>query len=172
MRIALALVVAAAVAAPASAIELPKRKSGLWEVSTTRLAGAPGGPAAGAPIQMCIDEQTDDMSRQMGESASREMCSKRELRREGDRFVADSVCRVGETTATTHSVISGQFGSSYQVDVNTKFDPPMRGMAESHTVIKARWLGPCAAGMRPGDVVMPNGMKMNILDAEKAQKKQ
>jgi hypothetical protein len=33
--------------------------------------------------------------------------------------------------------------------------------------IQATWLGPCAAGQRPGDVIMGNGMTMNVLDLPK-----
>ena len=33
--------------------------------------------------------------------------------------------------------------------------------------IAAKWLGPCAAGQKPGDVMMGNGMKMNVLDIQK-----
>jgi hypothetical protein len=173
MRIAFALplVLAAVWAGPAGAFDMPKRKSGLWEINTTRDAGAAAGPRGGGPIQTCIDEKTDDMSRQMGENASKEMCSRREMRREGDRIIADSVCKFGETTATSRSVVSGKFDSGYEVDVRTKFDPPMGGMSESHSIIKARWLGPCKADQRPGDVIMPNGMKMNMFDAEKAAPK-
>jgi hypothetical protein len=31
----------------------------------------------------------------------------------------------------------------------------------------AKWLGPCAAGQRPGDMIMPGGRTMNILDLQK-----
>ncbi len=171
MRIAVVVILAACVAAPAAAIDLPKRKSGLWEIVSSPEGATKGGPGSGTPIRMCVDEKTDDLSRQMGESASKEMCAKRDMRREGDRIVADAVCKFGETTATTHSVMTGKFDSSYEVDVRTKFQPAMMGMTESHTMIRARWVGPCAAGQRPGDVIMPNGMKMNMFDAEKAAKK-
>lgn len=33
--------------------------------------------------------------------------------------------------------------------------------------ILAKWLGPCVAGQKPGDVMMGNGMKMNVLDIQK-----
>jgi hypothetical protein len=29
----------------------------------------------------------------------------------------------------------------------------------------AEWLGPCGADQRPGDVIMPNGTKVNVLQA-------
>jgi hypothetical protein len=31
----------------------------------------------------------------------------------------------------------------------------------------AKWLGPCAADQKPGDMIMGNGMKMNILEMQK-----
>jgi hypothetical protein len=33
--------------------------------------------------------------------------------------------------------------------------------------IEAKWLGACAAGPKPGDVTMSNGMTMNVLDVQK-----
>jgi hypothetical protein len=31
----------------------------------------------------------------------------------------------------------------------------------------ATWMGPCSAGMQPGDMIMPGGMKINALKAMK-----
>jgi hypothetical protein len=31
----------------------------------------------------------------------------------------------------------------------------------------AKWLGQCTAGQKPGDMIMANGMKINVLDAQK-----
>ncbi len=41
--------------------------------------------------------------------------------------------------------------------------------AASHMTIAAKWLGPCAAGEKPGDVIMSNGMKMNVIELQKAR---
>jgi hypothetical protein len=161
-----ALLALAAAVAPAAALDLPNRKSGLWEITTSR-EGAPKA-AMGGPMQMCIDEKTDDLSRQLGENTSREMCAKRDIRMEGGRIVADSVCKFGETTATSHSVMSGRFDNAYDVDIKTTYEPPLMGMKTSRTTIKARWTGLCKAGQRPGDMVLPNGMTINVFDAEKA----
>ena len=38
---------------------------------------------------------------------------------------------------------------------------------QSVVTLKAKWLGPRAADQKPGDVIMPNGMKMNILNMPK-----
>jgi hypothetical protein len=31
----------------------------------------------------------------------------------------------------------------------------------------AKWIGPCAADQKPGDMIMANGTKINVLDAQK-----
>jgi hypothetical protein len=47
-------------------------------------------------------------------------------------------------------------------------DPPMAGHADSTFTQDGKWQGACPADMKPGDMVMPTGMKMNILDMQKA----
>ena len=142
----------------AGAADLPKRKSGQWEISTAQTGGPPG-PVA----QMCIDEKSDDLTRQLAAGAV--TCSKQEIRREGDRYVAESVCKIGESTATTRTVISGNFESTYQADIEAKYSPPLMGMSEGRSTVAARWLGPCRAGQRAGDITMPDGTVINVYDA-------
>jgi hypothetical protein len=31
----------------------------------------------------------------------------------------------------------------------------------------AKWLGPCKSDQRPGDMIMANGTKINVLDMQK-----
>ena len=38
----------------------------------------------------------------------------------------------------------------------------MMGMSEMKSKLSARWVGPCEADQKPGDIIMPNGMKMNM----------
>ena len=33
--------------------------------------------------------------------------------------------------------------------------------------LDAKWLGPCEAGQKPGDMMMANGMTINVLDMQK-----
>ncbi len=85
----------------------------------------------------------------------------------------DSVCTFGGATTTSHAVVSGSFDSAYTIDVastRTRAASPMPGAApggETHMTIEAKWLGACAAGQKPGDVIMSNGMSMNVLDMQK-----
>jgi len=152
------LTAVAALAADALALDLPKRKSGLWDVKISR-AGAKRPPQT---FQMCIDQNTDDIALQMGESFSRQACSKQQIRREGNRIVGDSVCKIGETTATSHTVVSGDFDHTYRGEIHTKYSPPLMGTSENLMLIEGKWAGPCQPDQQPGDMIMPNGMKINI----------
>ncbi len=158
--------------------DTPKRKSGLWQMKMTSTHGQ-GGTFT---MQQCIDQATDELMGGQADSASTMMpkrnrssskqnCSTQDLRREGNKFVMDSVCQHGKTTATTHAVATGTFNSSYHMESKTTFDPPLRGVRESTTIVEAEWLGPCKEGQRPGDIIMPGmpeGMpNINIQDMMK-----
>jgi hypothetical protein len=111
---------------------------------------------------MCIDQKTDNMAQQMGESVAREACSKQQIRREGNKIVGESVCKIGETTATSRTLFSGEFDRAYHGEIRTKYSPPLMGKDENVTLIDAKWTGPCKDDQKPGDMIMPNGMKINI----------
>jgi uncharacterized protein DUF3617 len=140
----------------AAAQDMPRRKSGLWEISVSM-------QQMGAPMvsRQCVDQSTNDMSRQSSRGG-KEKCSKTSVRREGGNVVVDSVCQVEGSTATSHGVFSGDFNSAYKGDMTTKFAPPLHGMAESKMNFQARHVGPCAPGQKPGDAAvqgMPGGAK-------------
>ena len=134
------------IAAAASA-DAPQRKSGLWEM---KMSG--GHMPGGMTMQQCVDQKTDDMSK-MQEAKSN--CTKNVVRREGDKVIAESVCKMQGTTAPTRGVFTGQFDSAYKGEIKTTYDPALHGMRESSSRIEAKWLGPCLAGQKAGDMVMP-----------------
>lgn len=151
-----------ALLAPAFAqSDMPKRKPGLWEIKMTT-SMSPGTPSV---AQHCIDAKTDDMMQQRAQGMDKKACSKNTVRREGGKVIAESVCKFGETTATTKVVFSGDYSSQYRGDIYSTYSPPMRGMKESHSTLDAKWLGACKAGQKPGDVIMPGmpgGGKFNM----------
>jgi hypothetical protein len=164
--VAASLVLAASLACAADA---PARKSGLWEI-TNNMAGP---QAMTTTMQQCVDEKTDRLTEQGGKRDAKQNCSKNEISHSGGKVISDSVCKFDGTTATTHAEFSGDFASNYRGDIRTTYSPPMQGRKESQMTITAKWLGPCKAGMKPGDVVMPGipgmpgGMKFNPADMQK-----
>ena len=57
------------------------------------------------------------------------------------------------------------------MESRSTYSPPMMGRSEGTAIIEAKWVGPCKAGQKPGDVVLPNGMKMNLLEMPAARGK-
>jgi hypothetical protein len=150
MRLA-TLVVAtlAAVAASAAPPDVPRRKSGLWDISIT----APGMPQMN--FRECVDQKNDDMAKPPQPGDEDVSCSKVEWRREGAGYVMDSVCKVDGVTATTRSVFTGSFDSAFKAEHKSTYRPPLEGMREATMTMNARWTGPCPPGQKPGDVDIP-----------------
>jgi hypothetical protein len=148
--------------AAAASSDAPKRKSGLWEM---KMSG--GHMPGGMTMQQCVDQKSDDISKMQEPKAN---CTKNVVRHEGDKIVAESVCKVEGTTATTRTVFSGKFDSAYKADIKSTYDPPMHGMRESSSTIDAKWLGPCPAGQKAGDIVMP-GMPAGMPNMEELMKR-
>jgi uncharacterized protein DUF3617 len=152
---------------PACALDLPARKAGLWEVKMT-FEGRNLPPQV---MQQCIDAATDKMMNALGGSLQQSMCSKQDVQKVGNTLVVDSVCQMGGITATSHGVITGDFNSGYSAKVTSTRSggPAMPGMPADGTTnmtIEAKHLGACKADQRPGDMIMADGRKINIVDMQ------
>jgi hypothetical protein len=100
-----------------------------------------------------------------------EACSKQDVQKVGSTIVVDSVCTFGAMTTTSHAVISDNFDQNYTVKVSStrEGDPPAPKGAPggaSNMTMEAKWVGPCKADQKPGDMILPNGMKVNARDAQ------
>lgn len=137
--------------------DLPKRKPGLWEISTN----VEGAPNMG-PMQQCIDQNTDNLMQQQAKQGKVE-CSTMDVQPSGGKVTIHTVCKLEGTTVTTDGVFEGSFETAYKGRMKSRFAPPMHGMSESNMTQEARWISPCKPGQKPGDVIMPNmgGMDIN-----------
>ncbi len=146
---------------PVLAAELPARKAGLWEIRTT----FENRNGAAATIQQCIDAATDQMMQSNAGPFAQASCAKRDVQKSGDTVTIDSTCTLAGKTATSHAVITGSFDSAYTMTVASQSEALPGG--KMTITMAAKWLGPCAADQKPGDVIMANGIKMNILEMQK-----
>jgi len=123
-------------------------------------------------MKQCTDAASDKlMNGNFGGGAQQGNCSQKNVEHVGNTMIVDSVCKFGSATTSSHAVITGSFDSGYTVDVTSSRQgaptPGMPASGSTHMKIEAKWLGPCGAGERPGDMMMGNGMKMNIFDLQK-----
>jgi hypothetical protein len=148
----------------ARAVDLPVRKAGLWEMKILRA----GSPMPEMSMQHCTDETTDKEMSTAASPMAKEMCSKQDIQKTATGYVSDSVCGPAGVTVTSHAEITGDFNSAYTVKSTSHSDRgPGGAPRETTTTIEAKWLGPCKADQKPGDIVMPGGVKMNIKDMQK-----
>jgi Protein of unknown function (DUF3617) len=162
MQIRLALAAALTVAAitPASALDFPPRRAGLWE-NTLHMDGM---TRMIPTSQICIDAATDVKMMHYGMHMKASDCEAVSVTGSGNVRVVDSVCHLNGGTQKSHVMVNYMGDASYHMDMQTHFDPPMNGKAESHMTQDAKWMGPCPAGMKPGEMMI-NGMKINVLDS-------
>ena len=155
---------------PALALDLPTRKAGQWQLTMT-FEGRNLPPQV---MKQCTDASTDKLMNANFGGSNEMACSKQEVTKTGAGYTIDAVCTFGDMTTTSHSVVSGTFDSAYKIEMTStrKGGPQLPGVtpgAATRMTIDAKWLGACAAGQKPGDVTMANGMTMNVLDLQKAR---
>jgi Protein of unknown function (DUF3617) len=160
LRIGAAVLLLAVAATSTVAAELPSRKAGLWEIATDVGSRT-------VKMQQCVDAATDQAMQARSGAAAEGNCSKRDVQKSGNTTTVDSVCTFGGKTRTSHIVVTGSFDSEYTMTMTSQAEGQPAGRAIS---MSAKWLGPCAADQRPGDMIMPNGTKMNITDMQNMRK--
>jgi hypothetical protein len=113
-------------------------------------------------LKFCTDAATDAEMYKFGMNTMQGMCSRYDIHRNGAVATIDTECKMGDMKMTSRSVMTFTGDAAYKTDIQSHFDPPMMGHADSSMTQEAKWTGPCPADMQPGDMVGPNGMKMNM----------
>jgi len=144
-------------AAPAS---MPARTPGLWEqkVSSRGMTQV---------SRICLDKAVEQRFTVWGQHAGQGACSRTRLApRAGGGWEFASSCDMGENGRTeTRGQVSGDFAKAYKVSAESTIAgaraPQMNGTRAM--TLEASWQGPCPAGMAPGDMLLPGGLKINMM---------
>jgi Protein of unknown function (DUF3617) len=138
--------------------DTPKRKPGLWEIvsSTDRNGSQP------RTLKMCTDAKTADLFSQLGDRAGAKACSKRDVQHQGTQITTDTVCTIAQSQVTSHAVMTFENPTSFTIAVHSSYNPALFGRSESNSNQTGRWVGACPSDMKAGEVLLPNGMKINL----------
>jgi hypothetical protein len=162
MKLALIATLGALVALPAAAQQqqLPQRKPGLWE---TKSAGNEGEMTA----KQCVGPGTDQS---MVGGLAAGACSKMLVTKTATGYAVETECAIGQIKASGSSVITGDFQTSVRTEGTTKLSgmPGQSGPVERKLVVEATRLGECAAGQKPGDIILPDGKVISMPGAKPA----
>lgn len=164
------IAVCASLATPALALDMPVRKPGLWELTMTFEQPK----LASHALRQCTDAETDKLLNANIGGGAQQTCAKQEIHQSNGSIVINSVCSFAGMTTESHAVITGSFERAYKMEVTTKHmsgprPPGLPQDGERRMAVAAKWLGPCGKGQRPGDIIMPGGMTVNVLDLRKMQ---
>ena len=157
----LSLALLLAYAVPALSSELPSRKPGLWEVRT-RIENVNTPPRV---IRQCIDAATDQMLQSIAGPFDPASCPERNVQSSANSTTIDFKCTVGGKPATARSLITGSLDSAYTMTVTAQSDRSAGGGMTM--TMEGKWLGACAADQKPGDIVLSNGVKINVPEMQK-----
>jgi hypothetical protein len=151
---------AASASAGAAPAAMPQRAPGLWEqkVSTEGRSQV---------SRICLDKAVEQRFTWWGQHAGRGACSQTAVSaRPGGGWDFASTCDLGEGGVTrTKGEVTGDFAKAYKLSAeSTVSGAKAAEMNGTHRMtLEASWQGPCPAGMRPGDMLLPGGMKINML---------
>lgn len=144
--------------APAAPVGPPKRRVGLWAQTVSS-------QGMNQTSKICLDEATEAKMSAWGQQMGDGMCSKNVITPTPGGWSFESVCSMGGAgTIATTGKATGDFNSKYVLkatSVTTGSSMPQANGTHDMEVT-ATWEGPCPAGMKPGDLTLPNGMTMNI----------
>ena len=143
----------------------PVRKAGFWEQTLTRDGVAPGLSLMGK-VRLCVDAASQAKLSLFGDRLGKGSCRGRSLSRGPDGLVSfAATCDMGIAgVATSTGTLSGDLASAYRLHVESDVaGASLAALNGRHvTDIAATRLGPCPAGLVPGDVLLANGMKINV----------
>ena len=145
-------------AGPTSAADAPARKAGLWEVKTTI-----EGQGRAVTVKQCIDAATDQMLQSSAGPFSAALCRGREVTKSDNGMTIDTHCSVDGKAGSAHAVVTGNFESTYTMTVTAEGGV----LPQVKMTMEGKWLSACAADQQPGDVIMANGVKVNIPELQK-----
>ena len=154
---AIAFTASAAIAQPA---QFPARRAGLWTM-TINMEGMKIPPRTN---KLCIDAATDAKLMKLGVAAKEADCTAMNISGTGNVRTVDSVCHMNGGEQHTHIMMTYSGNGAYHMDMRSQFSPPIAGNGQSHIVQDAKWIGPCPADMKPGDMMI-NGMRINMLES-------
>lgn len=153
---------AAPAATSAASAAMPERKAGLWEQTMSS-------EGIKQTTRICIDKAVETKLNWTGQQAGKSGCEKTAITpRAGGGWEFSSTCDLGAGgKIVSHGVASGDFGGHYSVDIDSTTTGSSMPQANGVHRMKldASWKGPCPADMKPGDMELPGGMKLNMTEA-------
>lgn len=152
---------------------LPVRKPGLWEI-TFFDAPSEATPARPVTVQQCTSAAVDTQM-QLATFAGKENCRLPEYAASdgAESHHVKVACFVHGARADTAIAFTGDFQQSYQGQYETRTRSLNMLQKQDANVrsqrFEAKWLRQCGPDQAPGDMVLPNGITVNLIPSQEGE---
>lgn len=151
----------------------PARQSGLWEVTVRSddlvLKRAGQAPHRPQTVRMCTSAEAEPVML-LALLPSQEDCHAVKVTRRppkaGAGYAIATVCYVHDNRVDARIELQGDLRSAYRGTFDVTYAQTPLGNT-GRMAFEGRRLGACPAGQRPGDMVLPNGVTVNVVDDRK-----
>lgn len=136
---------------------LPTIKDGLWEVTLQEQK-----ESAALPVKVlqCVDRKTSALML-LAPLPGQEACRAPLVKKSGDGYNVQTVCSVHDLKVHTRIHLTGDFTAHYAGAFETRYASSQVPQPKPQK-FEGRWLGECKLGMKPGDLVLPNRVTINL----------
>ena len=137
--------------------ELPLQKPGLWE---TRSQQTIMGQAQDAVAKSCLSNEVQKQMKSMADGMNKQnQCTGKIAHPSANTYVTESRCTGGFLAGSViRTTTVYESDSVIHQEIHTQ-----KGSTDSVAKQDSRYLGSCPADMKPGDTVLSNGMKVNVV---------
>jgi hypothetical protein len=140
--------------AAAHAADPPPLQEGLWEVHGRTVEG-PSGRTTTFTYRLCRNHAFDAAADAQVKNVKECSTSFDDLG--GGKFASSSSCNVGGRVIVSKGTYTYEGPTSTRSESHATYTPPFNGKSEETLIQDQRYVGPCPAGMNPGDRIMADG---------------
>lgn len=137
--------------------ELPLQKAGLWETHSQQTMM---GHTHDAVSKSCLSNDVQKQMKSMADGMNKQnQCVSTITHPSANTFVTESHCTGGMLAGTLiRTTTVYESATALHQEVHTQ-----KGSMDALMKQDSRYLGSCPADMKPGDTVLSNGMKINVV---------
>jgi hypothetical protein len=145
-------------AAGVYAVEEPGMKEGLWSVRT-QVIQHPSEQKTDSAVTLCRNPAYDKQVREATKPTSK--CPLVD-KSSGTTTKFETECKIGGSRVKVTEVIEITGDTISHAVTDAIITPPVSGLSGMTTVADMTYVGPCPAGMKLGDMMMPDGTFAHI----------
>lgn len=136
--------------------QFPVRKPGLWEIAL----GEQRSPReSSVTVRQCVDK-ANDAQILLSIVPGQENCGKANIRRQGGQYKIANRCMVHGKRVDMSMELAGDLQQRYEGRYLVKYAGKQQDEART---FNAHWVGDCGFDVKPGDMILPNGISVNVI---------